>query len=80
MEQYWNEFSELEEKRQDFALAEKLFNLPSTVVSDLLMIQREMAGLQQIYGMYKEVEVSANVCVCVCVCARAHVCMCASVT
>ena len=51
---YTAEFESLEEQRLEFALAEKLFDLPTTVIRELLVIQRELDGLSQIYHLYKE--------------------------
>ncbi|XP_051831868.1 dynein axonemal heavy chain 10 [Antechinus flavipes] len=41
-----------EKNRQELANAEKLFDLPITMYPDLLQVQREIAGLRQIYDIY----------------------------
>ncbi|XP_007489994.2 dynein axonemal heavy chain 10 isoform X1 [Monodelphis domestica] len=41
-----------EKNRQELANAEKLFDLPITMYPEMLQVQREMAGLRQIYDIY----------------------------
>ncbi|XP_043835576.1 dynein axonemal heavy chain 10 [Dromiciops gliroides] len=41
-----------ERNRQELANAEKLFDLPITMYPELLQVQREIAGLRQIYDIY----------------------------
>ncbi|XP_030074215.1 dynein axonemal heavy chain 10 [Microcaecilia unicolor] len=48
------ELAEHEKSRQELANAEKLFDLPITMYSDLLLVQHEMKGLRQIYDIYSK--------------------------
>ncbi|XP_077995609.1 dynein axonemal heavy chain 10-like isoform X2 [Glandiceps talaboti] len=50
---YQKELASYEKDRQELANAEKLFDLPITMYPDLLAVQKEMKGLEQIYGIYK---------------------------
>lgn len=45
------------EQRQELKSAEKLFDMPITVFQDLLHIQKDMKGLEQLYSIYKEQKV-----------------------
>ena len=45
------------EQRQELKSAEKLFDMPITVFQDLLQIQKDMKGLEQLYSIYKEQKV-----------------------
>lgn len=42
------------------ANAEKLFDLPITMYSELLQVQKEMKGLRQIYDIYSAQKVCQN--------------------
>ncbi|KAG8456021.1 hypothetical protein GDO86_001999 [Hymenochirus boettgeri] len=46
------ELAKYEKDRQELANAEKLFDLPITMYPELIQIQKEMKGLQQIYEIY----------------------------
>ncbi|XP_067910594.1 dynein axonemal heavy chain 10 isoform X6 [Heterodontus francisci] len=48
-----NEVEEFERNRQELANAEKLFDLPITMHPELVLLQKEMKGLRQIYDIYK---------------------------
>ncbi|XP_070572584.1 dynein axonemal heavy chain 10-like isoform X2 [Ptychodera flava] len=50
---YQKELADYERDRQELANAEKLFDLPITMYPDLLAVQKEMKGLEQIYSIYK---------------------------
>ncbi|ESN91800.1 hypothetical protein HELRODRAFT_96436 [Helobdella robusta] len=51
---YKNRVNECEEKRQELNSAEKLFDLPITIFQDLLQVQKELKGLDQVYSIYQE--------------------------
>ncbi|XP_059138610.1 dynein axonemal heavy chain 10-like [Physella acuta] len=51
---------ELEERRVDLALAEKLFELPITVHEKLLLVKKQLAWLNQIYSLYREQDAAKN--------------------
>ena len=55
---YKQEVDKYEADRQELANAERLFDLPITMYPDLLQVQKEMKGLEQIYGLYEDQKVS----------------------
>ncbi|PVD32839.1 hypothetical protein C0Q70_08286 [Pomacea canaliculata] len=54
MKKYQEEVAELEANRQELTNAERLFELPITMYPELLKVQKEMKGLEQIYAIYIE--------------------------
>ena len=48
------EVERYESERQELANAERLFDLPITMYPELLQVQKEMKGLEQIYALYEE--------------------------
>lgn len=66
---YETELAKIEAGRQELANAEKLFDLPITMYTELQNVQKEMKGLRQIYEIYKSQKVRvcglSTVCVCV---------------
>ncbi|ELU10552.1 hypothetical protein CAPTEDRAFT_221643 [Capitella teleta] len=54
LKQYKVEVDKYEGDRQELANAEKLFDLPITMYPDLLQVQKETKGLEQIYALYEE--------------------------
>ena len=58
MKKYQEEVAELEAQRQELTNAEKLFELPITMYPELLKVQKEVKGLEQIYEIYTEQKVS----------------------
>lgn len=58
MSSFTEECDELEERRVDLALAEKLLELPITVHEKLLDVKKQLSGLSQIYALYREQSVS----------------------
>uniref|UniRef100_A0A8C7PKH0 AAA+ ATPase domain-containing protein n=1 Tax=Oncorhynchus mykiss TaxID=8022 RepID=A0A8C7PKH0_ONCMY len=50
---YETELAKIEAGRQELANAEKLFDLPITMYTELQNVQKEMKGLRQIYEIYK---------------------------
>ena len=61
-------FTEQESRRQELTMAEKLFDLPITMYSDLSEVDKELRNLTKVYELYEAQRVShmTNVC-CVCV-------------
>ena len=59
MKQYRVEVNKHEAERQELANAEKLFDLPITMYPDLQQVQKQMKGLEMIYALYEEQQVSA---------------------
>lgn len=51
------ELARHEKNRQELANAEKLFDLPITMYPELIKVQKEMAGLRQIYDLYESLKV-----------------------
>ncbi|CAL1543926.1 unnamed protein product, partial [Lymnaea stagnalis] len=60
MQKFTEEADELEEKRLDLALAEKLFELPITVHEKLIEVKKQLAGLHLIYSLYREQDAAKN--------------------
>ena len=58
LKQYKAEVDKYEADRQELANAEKLFDLPITMYPELLQVQKETKGLEQIYSLYEEQKVS----------------------
>jgi len=57
LKQYRLEVDRFEVQRQDLANAEKLFDLPITMYHDLIQLQKELKGLEQIFLIYEEQKV-----------------------
>ena len=57
MKQYKTQVDQLEAERQELANAEKLFDLPITMYPELVQVQKEMSGLDQVYTIYEEQKV-----------------------
>lgn len=62
MKEYRKTVEKFETDRQELANAEKLFDLPITMYPELLQVQKEMKGLEQIYALYEEQKVQYPVC------------------
>ena len=58
LKQFREEIDNLEAERQELASAERLFDLSITMYPELLQVQKEMKGLEQIYKLYQEQTVS----------------------
>ncbi|XP_076108254.1 dynein axonemal heavy chain 10-like isoform X2 [Mytilus galloprovincialis] len=54
MKTFRKEVGDLETVRQELANAEKLFDLAITMYPDLLEVQKQMKGLEMVYGLYEE--------------------------
>ncbi len=57
MKQYKVEVEKLENERQELANAERLFDLPITMYPELLQVQKDMKGMEQIYNLYEDQKV-----------------------
>lgn len=58
MKVFREEVDKLEAERQELANAERLFDLSITMYPELLQVQKEMKGLEQIYAIYNEQKVA----------------------
>ncbi len=63
MKQYKVEVEKLENERQELANAERLFDLPITMYPELLQVQKDMKGMEQIYTLYEDQKVKKNMAV-----------------
>ncbi|GFO07644.1 dynein heavy chain 10, axonemal [Plakobranchus ocellatus] len=54
MQQYAREVDELEERRIELTISEKLLHVPCTVFEGLAEAKKQMAGLQVVYALYRE--------------------------
>jgi len=57
LKQYKEEVEKYEVQRQELVNAETLFDLPITVYHELIQVQKELKGLEQIYTIYQEQKV-----------------------
>ena len=60
LKKFRGEVDTRETERQELANAEKLFDLPITMYPELLAVQKEMKGLEQIYALYDEQKASVH--------------------
>ena len=60
LKQFKEEFVKFEKERQELTNAEKLFDLPLTMYPDMLQIEKELRGSEQIYSIYEKQKVSRN--------------------
>ena len=60
MKEFKAEVERMENERQELANAEKLFDLPITMYPELLEVQKDMKGMDQIYNLYDEQKVSCK--------------------
>ena len=58
MKEFKAEVERMENERQELANAEKLFDLPITMYPELLEVQKDMKGMDQIYMLYDEQKVN----------------------
>lgn len=58
MDAYKAALTELEIRQRELSLAEKLFDLPITMYSNLVAAQKELTNLAKVYALYKEFCVS----------------------
>ena len=57
MKEYKGEVERHENERQELANAERLFDLPITMYPELLEVQKDMKGMDQIYVLYEDQKV-----------------------
>ena len=55
---YQIELDEFDAERQELANAEKLFDLPITAYPQLLEVQKQMKGMQQVYQIFKNQKIA----------------------
>lgn len=60
MKDYTVELRKFEQDRQELGNAEKLFDLPITVYPELLQMQKEISGMEQLYAIYADQKVWAT--------------------
>ena len=60
MKQYREEMAKYDADRQELANAERLFDLPITMYPDMVAVQKDMKGLEQIYAIYEEQKVNVE--------------------
>ncbi|XP_076452214.1 dynein axonemal heavy chain 10-like [Babylonia areolata] len=60
MKKYTEELDFMEQKRQDYTNAEKLFELPITRYPQLMKVQKEMNALEAIYNLYNAQKVARD--------------------
>ena len=58
MKKYKEEFSKFEKDRQELANAEKLFDLPITMYTEMQQMEKELKGLELIYALYERQKVN----------------------
>ncbi len=58
-------YAEQESQRQELTMAEKLFDLPITMYSDLAEVDKELRDLAKVYELYVAQRVSHMIPVCV---------------
>lgn len=58
---YTEELEYLEEKRQEYTNAEKLFELPITMYPELMRLQKDMKGLEAIFSIYTAQKVRVRI-------------------
>ena len=54
------DFNRFEKDRQELANAEKLFDLPITMYSEMQQMEKELKGLELIYGIYERQKVTVS--------------------
>ena len=64
MKNFHVEVERMEAERQELANAERLFDLPITLYPELLQVQKEMRGLEQVYSIFEEQNVSGGEILC----------------
>ena len=57
MKTYKEDYNRFEKDRQELANAEKLFDLPITMYTEMQQIEKELKGLELIYGIYERQKV-----------------------
>lgn len=62
LKKFKDEFANFEKERQELANAEKLFGLPITMYPELLDMEKELRGLDQIFTIYEKQKVFVALC------------------
>ena len=62
LKQFKQEVDMFEAERQELANAEKLFDLPITMYQELIQVQKELKGLEQIFSIYQDQKVPQTQC------------------
>lgn len=58
LKKYKEEYTKFEKDRQELANAEKLFDLPITMYTEMQQMEKEIKGLELIYAIYERQKVS----------------------
>ena len=53
LKKFQEEFAELEKERQELVNAEKLFDLPITLYSDLIAVDNNLQGMAKVFELYE---------------------------
>ena len=53
LKKFQEEFAELEKERQELVNAEKLFDLPITLYSDLIAVDGSLQGMSKVFELYE---------------------------
>ena len=53
LKKFQEEFAELEKERQELVNAEKLFDLPITLYSDLIEVDNSLLGMAKVLELYE---------------------------
>ena len=53
LKKFQEEFAELEKERQELVNAEKLFDLPITLYSDLIAVDGSLQGMTKVFELYE---------------------------
>ena len=61
LKRFKEEFAKFEKERQELANAEKLFGLPITLYPELLDMEKELKGLDQIFAIYENQKVCTSI-------------------
>jgi len=57
LKKFKQEFNKFDKDRQELANAEKLFDLPITMYSEMQQMEKELKGLELIYAIYEKQKV-----------------------
>lgn len=60
LKEYQAEYAQFEQQRQELTNAEKLFDLPITLYSDLSEVDRELKNLAKVFELYEAQRVSTR--------------------
>lgn len=60
LKEFQAQFAELEKERQELVNAEKLFDLPITLYSDLIDVDNQLQGMAKVFELYEAQRVSED--------------------